>query len=97
MFIPKKKTEPTALDIAIDNLVSELAGYDANSEEYTAAAANLKVLVEAKALEPKPNVVSADTIAVIAGNLLGIVMILGFEKANVITSKSLGFVMKPRV
>jgi hypothetical protein len=41
--------------------------------------------------------VSPDTIAVVAGNLLGIILILGYEKADVITTKALGFVLKGRV
>lgn len=41
--------------------------------------------------------VSPDTVAVIAGNLLGIGLILGFEKMNIITSKAIGFVLKGRV
>ena len=31
------------------------------------------------------------------GNLMGIFLILGYEKANVITSKALGFIIKGRV
>lgn len=39
---------------------------------------------------------STDTLAIIAGNLVGIVFILGHERANVIASKALGLVMKLR-
>lgn len=37
-----------------------------------------------------------ETLAPIAGSLAGIVLILGFERAHVVTSKALGFVMKSR-
>lgn len=40
---------------------------------------------------------SPDALLAIAGNLGGIVAILVFEKANVITSKGLGFVMKSKL
>lgn len=43
-----------------------------------------------------PNRVSVDTWAVIAANLLGIILIIGHERANVVTSKALGFVSKLR-
>ena len=43
-----------------------------------------------------PKRVSLDTWAIIGSNLAGIVLILGYEKANVVTSKALGFVMKLR-
>ena len=48
-------------------------------------------------LKSKKKSVSPDTIAIIAGNLLGIILILGYEKANVITTKALGFVIRGRV
>jgi hypothetical protein len=41
--------------------------------------------------------VSPDTLAVVVGNLLGIVLILNYEKANVVASKALGFVIRGRV
>lgn len=37
-----------------------------------------------------------ETLAPIAGSLGGILLILGFERAHVVTSKALGFVMKSR-
>jgi hypothetical protein len=40
--------------------------------------------------------VKPDTLALIAGNLAGIAIILSFEQVNVITSKALGFVAKLR-
>lgn len=47
-------------------------------------------------LASKPRLIKPDTMALIAANLLGIVLIMNFEKANVITSKALGFVMRGR-
>lgn len=42
--------------------------------------------------------ISPDTIAVIAGNLLGIALIIGHEQlGHVISTKALGFVLKGRV
>jgi len=41
--------------------------------------------------------VSPDTLLVVAGNLLGIVLILTYEKANIITTKALNFILKGRV
>lgn len=40
--------------------------------------------------------VSPDTLAMIAGNIAGIVLIIGYERVNVIASKALGFVMRTR-
>lgn len=96
---PKEPKDPTAVEMVIANLISEMAGYDGHDEKYGEMSKNLKTLVEARAVEKaaeKPNTLSADTIAIVAGNLVGIILILGFERANVITSKALGFVSKPR-
>jgi len=41
--------------------------------------------------------ISPDTLAVVAGNLLGIMLILNHEKMNVITSKALAFVLRGRI
>ena len=40
--------------------------------------------------------ISPDTMAIIAGNLLGIVLILEHERAHVITTKALAFVLRGR-
>ncbi|HEY2455580.1 MAG TPA: hypothetical protein VGI71_23795 [Scandinavium sp.] len=97
MFSRIKTAEPHELDDSITNLISEIAGLDAGSEDYTAAATSLKVLMDARNSDrefAKPDTMSYDAIASIAGSLLGIALILGFEKANVLTTKSLAFVPK---
>lgn len=54
-------------------------------------------LYERRQKAAKKPTVSSDTIAMIAGNLLGIGLIMGFERAHVISTKALGFVLKGRV
>lgn len=44
----------------------------------------------------KPDVVSKNTMLAVAGNLLGIILILKHEHLNPITSKALGFIIRPR-
>ena len=41
--------------------------------------------------------VSMDTVLVVLGNLAGILLILNFEKLNVLTSKAIPFVLKGRI
>lgn len=41
--------------------------------------------------------ISPDTIAIVAGNLLGIILILEHERSHVIASKALGFIIRGRV
>ncbi len=97
--IKRKQEEPSPVDGLIEELISEMKGLDGYSDEYPKSAASLKALFEVKAAETKqkPEGLNVNTIAAVAGNLVGIVLILAFEKSNVITSKGLGFVMKPRI
>lgn len=44
----------------------------------------------------KPDRVSADTWAMVGANLAGILVIVGYERLNVVTSKALGFIMRSR-
>jgi len=41
--------------------------------------------------------ISPDTILVVAGNLLGIILILKFEQVDLLTSRALNFVLKGRI
>jgi hypothetical protein len=100
VFNRKPKEEPHALDETITNLISEIAGLETGSELYTSAVESLKVLIELRISEKefaKPAKISPDMITSAVTNLLGIGMILGFEKANVITSKSLSFIPKMKI
>ena len=43
-----------------------------------------------------PEAVSKNTMLIVGGNLLGIILILKHEHLNIITSKALGFVIRAR-
>lgn len=94
--LKKKESRPDPLDELIENHISEMAGHEVHSDEYTLAAANLKVLMDAKAAKPERKSVTPDTIATVAANLAGILLILNYERANVLTSKSLSLLLKPK-
>jgi hypothetical protein len=91
-----KRDKRTNLEKVIDSALEGMSQLEPNSKEYTAIANNIEKLYKVK-LEERSQRISPDTIAVVAGNLLGIALILGYEKANVITSKALGFIIKGRV
>ena len=91
-----KRDKKTNLEKEIDDVLSEMELLDKDSKEYRTRVVHLERLYKAKGYD-KSRHVSPDTIAIVAGNLLGILIILGYEKANVITSKALGFVIKGRV
>lgn len=91
-----KMDKRTNLEKEIDSVVKTMSEYDPCSVEYRDIATSLEILYKAKSHD-RARHVSPDTIAVVAGNLFGLALILGYEKANVITSKALGFVIKGRV
>lgn len=101
MFTSKSKEEKThPLDSTITATISAIAGHDEGSEQHTAAVNSLKILMELRAADKAVSErapISSDVMAAAATHLLGIVMILGFEKANVITSKSLSFIPKIKI
>lgn len=91
-----KGDKRTNLEKEIDNALSSLKGLDPSSEEYTFAVQNIETLYKAKSYEAN-RFISRDTLCIVGGNLLGILIILGYEKADIITSKALGFVIRGRV
>jgi len=63
---------------------------------YLDSANHLKVLYEIKAIEAKRSI-SPDTWAAVGANLLGILLILNYERLGIITTKALTFVAKGRI
>ena len=89
------KKEKTMLEKEIEDVLLDMKDMDLNSDEYEVALNHLSTLHEIKSKEKKWNV-SPDTMAIVAGNLLGIILILKHEELNVITSKAMNFVIKGR-
>lgn len=95
MFINRIPREPSGLSNAIDNLLSDMSSTRSDTEEYSKLVDQLVKLYPLKT-EERPKRVSPDTLALIAGNLVGIILIVGVERGNVVASKAIGFVMKLR-
>lgn len=90
----RKPADPH-LDEAIDSVYADLKGFHAQEESHSKVVDQLTALYKLKETNSKSKI-SPDTIAIISGNLLGIVMIVGYERANVITSKAMQFVKAAR-
>jgi len=95
MFTSKTPIEPTALDHIIDDLLTDMQAYPRDSDEYAKMAAQFVKLYPLKDAE-RPKTISPDVLATVAANLLGIAAILYHERAGIVTSKALGFVLKLR-
>jgi hypothetical protein len=89
------KEKKTYVDDLISKTVRELHDLEIDSEEYASFLDRLGKLQKIRQDE-KPNLPSPDTILTVGANLVGIFMIIHHERVNVITSKALSFVLKPR-
>jgi hypothetical protein len=92
---PKPKYQlmlESELERAIRSLISEVNG----TEDYARKLANVERLYEMLDKNASSSV-SKDVLATVGGNLLGIFMIIKNESVNVITSKALSFVIRPRI
>lgn len=88
-----KPSKPSQYDEPIAALLESI---DVNGDVDEAAkrvelVSKLQKLKESEKLSMLP---SPDTMLLVAGNLVGILAILNYERANVITSKALSFVMR---
>lgn len=88
------KSEPDGLDQIIDELQQFLLKIDPDSDKYTATVENLSKLHKLRGEPSKP--ISRDAILTTAGSIVGILLILNFERLNVVTSKAISFVTKLR-
>ena len=92
IFVTQKSSD---FDDAIDRVLEDLKTKDLGSEEYMDRLSHLERLNRLRN-EERPNRVSPDTMAMIGANLIGILIIVGYEHGHVLGSKSLGFLLRPK-
>lgn len=90
------KEKKSKLEMRIEEALDRMEHEPCNSEDYEKMAKNVETLYKASSYE-KPKGVSPDTIAVIAANLLGIMLILHHEQLHVISTKAFGMILRGRV
>lgn len=95
MFDKFRKTVTSIYNEPIYKVLREMEENGVETEEYATAVRHLETLNKLKA-EERPKRVSADTVAIVAGNLLGILVIVAYEQKHVMTSKATGFIIKPK-
>lgn len=91
-----RKKDPTPLETVTLKAIEALNNHSPNSEEYGVILERVETLHAMHQDEKSSAKVPPETKATIAANLLGIAMILNFERAGVVTSKAIGFVLKAR-
>lgn len=91
-----KSGEMSSLEIVTERAIRELNNHPVGSEEYVRTLDQVVKLHKMRE-EEKSASVSKDTLIVAGTNLLGIIMIIKHEFLNVITSRALSLILKPRI
>lgn len=90
----KRTGHDSQLEAEIDRVQTYLATQKIDSEEYAKA---LKHLAELHKMQEEKSVrVSPDTLLTVGANLLGILLIIRHEHVNVITSRAMNTLIKPK-
>jgi hypothetical protein len=90
----RKDDEPTPIDEQIDAVLASMTTYTPDSKEYQLLLGYLERLTNLKT-KTRRQPVSPDTMALIAGNLLGILVIVAYEQKHVMTSKGFSQIINP--
>lgn len=91
-----KSTERLLLENEVARAIRALKNHEIGSDDY-ATTLDRVVTLHKMLAEEKPNQVSKDTMAVVGANLLGIVLVIKHEFVNVITSRAMTLLVKPRI
>jgi hypothetical protein len=91
----KNDEEPTPVDDLIERILEKMMREPVGTDEYSKMLGQLEQLYKIKGQETRETV-SRDTLALIAGNLMGILLIVIYEQKHVMRSKGLSQIMRPR-
>jgi len=80
-----------AFDVQIKRVFEELKAHAVDSGEYQELLSTLESLVS---INKKSLKISPETIALGVVNLVGILLVLNFERVGVVTSRALNFIKK---
>ena len=87
--------EPTQLDDAIDKAYRDLDSHPVGTEKYVQTLDAIVKLHKMKEDE-KPSEVDKNTALTVGANILGILLIIRHEHVNVITSRAMSALIKPK-
>lgn len=90
----RRRKQESVYDEVIEKVRESLLNDDPDNPEYQKKIEYLAELHKMRTEELRRDRVKPDTIAIVAGNLLGILILVGYERAHVVTSKGLQF-LKP--
>ena len=93
-FFTKKETSKDMIENEKIAVLEEMAIEHSDTEKYTKMVENLDKLCD---LEKNPNRIDVNTALTVAGSIGGILLILHYEKVDIIVSKALGFIPKMKI
>jgi len=85
----------TPVDPLIDRILLDMNNTDVHSEEYQTMMGYLERLYALKAKDRRQPI-KLDTILVVAGNLLGIIVIVAYEQRHMMNRNALGQILHPK-
>lgn len=90
-----RKNDPL-LDSETMRCLDEMGEWPQDSEEYQTRLAHLERLKKLKA-DDRPDRVDRNTLAVVGGNILTILIIVAYEQKHVLQTRGLPFLLKPKI
>ena len=88
--------EAKQLSEAMTHVLDLMAEVDPGSDEYEKLMTDLERLSKVRTSERPPKL-SRDTMAIVAGNLFVVLIVVAAEKSHVMNSKGLGFMLKSKL
>lgn len=93
----KKRDKRTNLEKEIDSVLARMAEADKLTNEYQILLEYLEKLDQVREKKEPRKKLGWDTIVIVVGGIVQTVLILNYEKINVVTSKAINFVLRGRV
>ena len=88
--------KPSILDEPIEKVLTSMNTFGPEDPEYPALIDHLDRLSRMREQQKIVRRSSPDTMAIVVGNILGILVIVAYEQKHVMVSKGLGFVIKAK-
>lgn len=95
MFGRTPKVAITQLENLTERILTSMNEYGPESPEYPALLSRLEDVMKLRSSQ-EPQKTDRNTMALVAGNLLGILIIVAYEQKHVFTSKGLGLILKSK-
>lgn len=94
--MPVLSHKKNVLDEEVERVVSVMKDVDPSDDRYGAMAANLVKLSQARS-ENSRREIDPNVIIGAITNIVGILVILKYEKFDILTSKAINMIVKPRI